>query len=473
MANPFPVLLVAVATWAVRLFPLLVFALIVVFPAFKQVWLGYVPVGLGVAVAALLVSQRARVAAWLTRIGDPGWWMVVYVAPAAIQFGLLLWFRPEPWFDGLFVFRHGSTLATSGVMDPLTYYPPAQTWWYASWFAVFGATALVAQISQIPLSLGITWLSGRLAGEAAGLAAGRATALVVAWYPTFLGYVLTTPYYHYLYTLTLLAMVWGLLRWREAATPRAAMAWALFGGAMAGLSALTKAVQLIAPLQAATWVVCLVLAGLLAARRALAGVLVLTLGMAVVLAPWVVRNALVFDAFVPICTSGGLVLYSANHPDSNGLYSALPDQANITTPAEMLAHSRWCSAEARRFIGEDPVRFAGMAARKVLHTWGSEATFTDLINRRGAVPDWIKPVFGAAFVAGWAVVGTWWAMASVRALRAHATPTPLEWLLGVLVLSNAVVYLVFRGGDRYHLPFVPLIAGWALGIYLRTEKDRV
>ncbi len=472
MASRVPSMLVDVATWAVRLFPLLVLALVAVFPAYKQVWLGYVPVALGMAVAVMSIAQRERLAAWLGRVGDVGWWIALYIVPGAIQVGLLLWFRPEPWFDGLFVFRHGATLAATGVMDPMTYYPPAQAWWYASWFAVFGATALVAQVSQIPLSLGITWLSGRLAGEAGGPVAGRATALVVAWYPTFLGYVLTTPYYHYLYTLTLLAMVWGLLRWRDAVSPRAAMAWALLGGALAGLSALTKAVQLIAPLQAATWVLCLVLAGTLAARRAVAGVVVFSLGMAVVLAPWVVRNARVFDAFVPVCTSGGLVLYSANHPDSNGLYSALPDQADITTPAEMLAHSRWCSAEARRFIREDPVRFAGLAARKALHTWGSEATFTDLINRRGTVPGWIKPVFSAAFVAGWALVATWWALAAVRVVRQRVSPSPSEWLLGVLVLSNAVVYLVFEGGDRHHLPFVPLIAGWALGIYLRTEKDR-
>lgn len=464
--------LIRLATWTVRLFPLLVLAFVTLYPVLTRDRSGYVPVGLGVAAAVAVIAQRERLSAWMGRVGDVGWWFALYIVPGAIQFALLWWFRPEPWFDGLFVFRHGATLAATGVMDPLTYYPPAQTWWYASWFAVFGATALVAQVSQIPLSLGVTWLSGRLARESAGPIAGRATALVIAWYPTFLGYVLTTPHDHYLYTLALLAMVWGLLRWYEAATPRAAMTWALFGGAMAGLSALTKAVPLIAPLQAATWVVCLVMAGTLAVRRALAGVVVFSLGMAVMLAPWVLRNALVFDAFVPVCTSGGIVLYNANHPDSKGPYSARPDQASITTPAAMLAHSRWCAAEARRYIAEDPVRFAGLAARKALHTWGSEAAFADLINRRGAVQGWIKPVFGAAFVTGWALVAACWAFAAVHVQRKRVAASPFEWLLGVLVLSNAVAYLVFEGGGRYHLPFVPLIAGWALGIYLRTGKDR-
>lgn len=449
--------LLSIAAAKIRLFPLIVAGCVLAFPAYKGMVVGYVPVFAGLAIAvALLLGKDAA-----SRAAAPDhryvWSILLYAAPALVQFGLLLVFRPAPLFDGLFVYRHAEVLAATGAMDPMTYYPPAQTWWYASWFAAFGVSPLVAQLSQIPLSLGVTWTVYQLTRNLADERSARLAALATAWYPSFVVYVLTTPYYHYLYTLLTVVMTWGVMRFHQSDRFGVGLGWMLVAGLAAGAGALTKAVQLIAPLQVLTWWFVLGLRTSPPWRKWASGFAVFAFGMAAWLGPWMLRNHQVFDDWVPVCTSGGLVLYSANNPDSNGLYSAMPDEVVLSTPAEMLAHTRWCSDQAKRFMVEQPLAFLDLAWRKFLHTWGVEATFTELINWRGEGRGWIKPAFSAVAATGWAAMVALWAWSAWRRRAARASLTVFEIWAGVLILSNALVYVIFEGGDRHHLPLVPLM----------------
>lgn len=444
-----------------RIFAVVVLGLLMSFPALKGMWLGYVPVLAGLALAQHLIKTGlpAVVPGWSER----RFLAFVIAVPAVVQIVLLLALRPEPSFDGLFVYREAVTLAATGQLSPLTYYPPAQTWWYALWFKLLGATPLVAQLSHLPWHAAVTLLAYGLTRQVASSAA-RPAAVAVAFYPSFLGYVLTTPYYHYLYTATLVASAWGW--WAMARGGRGGLG----AGLVSGVGALTKATQLIAPAQAAVFAL---LAPGVTARRKIALVLLTAAGLGLVLAPWAVRNYRIFGAWVPVCTSGGLVLYSANNPESNGLYSPTPDQAAIHTPADMLAHSQACSEKAVDFIRENPGHFARLAARKVLHTWGSEATFAELINRRGRPLGRMEDLFSAAFLAGWSALVGLWSMAAWRDLRARRPPDLWELLVAVVVGSNLVVYAVFEGGDRHHLPLVPLLVVLALSRWHCREGARL
>jgi hypothetical protein len=447
-----------------RLFALLVLALVLFFPAYKGLWLGYVPVGFGFALS--LVWMRRAEGPFLSALSERVFVVLLVLVPALIQLGLLLVLRPLPQSDGLFVYQEAVMLMQTGHLSSLTYYPPAQAVWYAAWFHCFGPSPLVAQLSHLPLHAAVTLLtygfSRRFAPEAA-----RPVGVAVAFYPSFLAYVLTTPYYHYLYTACVVATAWGWLAMSKRA------AWG--AGLVSGLGALTKATQLIAPGQAFVfWL----LAprpeksdSSSAVRGPSTGILLRTVlfgvAMALVLAPWVWRNGKVFDAFVPVCTSGGLVFLSANNLDSNGLYSSAPDQALVKTPREMLDHSRASSLQARQFIRENPARFLQLAARKILHTWGSEATFAELLNQRGQSLGRGEDVFSAAFLTGWSALVLLWAAGAWRALRERRSLTLLELACAVVVGSNLLVYAVFEGGDRHHLPLVPLLVVLAVAGYRR------
>lgn len=485
-------LILQLSCTGIRIFPFLAGIAVLIFPAYKGIWFGYLPV-VGGWIAGLLVAKYLRTGTRGLAVSPPanaGVWL--YVVPGIAQAGLLFLFRPVATFDGLFVFEHAKTLAASGVFDPLTYYPPMMAGYYSIWFRLFGASHIIAQLSHIPLSLAVTWLTVLLTRSISGHnRAGYWAGIWVAWYPGHFAYVLTTPYYHYLYTLFMMVMVFLACRsWPDehetmldnlSRRPRFIMLFC--SGIFAALGALTKAVQLIAPAQIGVWLFLVFVLLALSpsadvsttrrqAGRLFALWLIFCLGSVLALLPWIIRNYQVFGEFVPVCTSGGLVLYSANNSDSNGLYSAIPDQANISTPAEMLAHARWCSAQAQNWIWEEPVSFLKLVLIRFLHTWGSEATFTELINWRGEYRSWIKPGFSLVFLAGWSALVAAWCGRSWQSWSCRAAPGVYELLFGVIILSNAAIYAIFEGGDRHHLPMIGLIIAYIFCPDHREDQSR-
>lgn len=438
---------------ALRAFSGLVLLAVLVFPAYKRAWLGYAPVALAFALVACWHVPRGAVRRWrdglaraLAAPGEGRFTLLLAALPAAAQAALTLLLRPEPRQDALYVYREAVALAQTGHFAPATYYPPGQAVWYALVFKLAGISHLAAQLGQIPLAAALVVWFYRLARETLPRGRARGAALALALYPSFVGYVLTTPYYFYLYTLCLVGMVYA---WRRGEGGGGAAAF-LAAGILAALAALTKAVMLAAPALALAWLAAAPRAGAL--RR---GALFL-LGFALTLAPWTARNYRVFGAWVPVCTSGGLVLYSANNPGSDGLYSDLPDRLAPTNAADQRAYSRWCAAQARAFIRRQPGRFVRLALRKNLHTWSNEIAFAELINRRGRTSARLDLGFGFVFQAGWTcLVLAWFASGAVGGRG--PPPDTVARLTAVLVLGSALAYSVFEGGARHHLELVPLL----------------
>ncbi len=457
---------------AFRLSAVAVVGMLLIFPAFKGMWLGYVPLLLG----GVLLYGLARAGAGMDRtrfrerlcaLGERAFLTWLCATPAMIQLVLVMAFRSAPTFDGLFVYREAVTLAETGRMDPLTYYAPAQIWYFAFFFKLFGPSTLLAQICQIPLAVLIPLVSYSIGCRVMSRGRARVAAVLIALYPGLLLYVLVTPYYFYMYTLAILLIVWSWLRvaqgeniWRSA----------VYGGLAAGWGALTKATLLVAPVQAIFfW---LVTAGTFkGARRWLAWLLFIAV-MAGVVAPWTLRNHRVFGEAVLINTSGPLVFYSANNPESDGLYSPVPDEAHIETPQEMLAHMDWCNEQAWEFIREKPASFARLVWLKLLHTWGTETTFVELINRDGASLGWLDPALRFIVQIGWAALVFMWAYRAAGALWFRLPPTALEVATGIFVLSKFLIYSIYEGGARHHMPALPLLLLYvvALSVQRRGEE---
>lgn len=458
-----------------RLAALLVLAMVLVFPAFKGVWIGYVPVLGGAALWWTARCYGSKWTAWLAHWPVAGYGVVLMAIPLVIQLALILWFQSEPRYDGLFVYREAVTLVETGQMNPLTYYAPGQVWYFAAFFYLFGVSPLVAQLCQLPLALGIVLISYRLAlrwsGDSGGAGLGRARAAVlcVAFYPGLLLYVLVTPYYYYLYTLMILLWVWA---WHRLMTPEATgspQGWRcniltiVVGGLAAGFGALTKATLLVAPLQ--------MLCGLWLAdtsdnRRRLLGWGGMTLVMGITLLPWVMRNQQVFGEPVLVNTAGPLVFYSANNPYTDGLYSAIPDEVALETPQDMLAHRAYCREQAWSFIRSHPGRFVQLIGLKLLHTWGTETTFVELINRQGTRIGVLDPAMRFGVQVGWSALVMAWAAQAWVHLRQRRRWTNCEIILAILVLSKFLIYSLYEGGARHHMPVVPLLWLWG---FLKDE----
>ncbi len=454
-------------TGVFRISALAVGGMLLVFPAFKGMWLGYVPLAVGGLLLYALYRFHPVLFRLLGPMSERAFIALICLVPAVMQLALIMFFRSAPTFDGYFVYREAVTLAETGRMHPLTYYAPAQIWYFAFFFKIFGPSPLVAQICQIPLAALIPLVSYAIGCRVASRDRARLAAVLVALYPGLLLYVLVTPYYFYMYTLATLMIVWSWLRvaqgenvWRSA----------VYGGLAAGWGALTKATLLVAPLQTIFfWVVT---AGTVkGTRRWLAWLLFIAV-MAGVVAPWTLRNHRVFGETVLINTSGPLVFYSANNPESDGLYSPLPDQARVETPKEMLAHMAWCNEQAWDFIREHPASFARLVWLKLLHTWGTETTFVELINRDGAPLGWLDPALRFLVQIGWAALVFLWVYRAAGALWYRLPPSMLEIATGIFVLSKFLIYSVYEGGARHHMPIILLLTLYGMAAKIPDLSKR-
>ncbi|MBU1693438.1 MAG: hypothetical protein KKC51_05685 [Verrucomicrobia bacterium] len=442
-----------------RLAGLATLAMLLFFPLYKGRPEGWIPLAVSGGLAWIVISRQAVITRFRMMIGKAldlltgfGFLSLALGIPALLQVGLVFWLQPSPSFDGLFVLQEAEHLVRTGQMSPLTYYAPGQIWYYGLLFKLFGATPVVAQLGQLPLFLGMIFVFYGIARRSCSLATARIATLAMAFYPSMILYALVTPYYFYLYTLMILLMVG---RWLAVATNRGGVGAAFAGGLAAGAGALTKAVLLVAPVQAlAFW---LLSAKSFFQRRLWMAWLLFVVGMGLVIAPWAWRNRQVFGEPILVCASGPLVFYSANNPESDGLYSPLPDETHIETPDEMVRHMRYCRDQAQAFILAHPGQFVRLALRKLLHTWGTETTYIELINRGGEAMPTLDPALRFIAQSGWGALVMLWAFVALRALRHRWQASPLELAAAILVLTKWVVYSFYEGGARHHLPAVPLL----------------
>jgi len=129
----------------------------------------------------------------------------------------------------------------------------------------------------------------------------------------------------------------------------------------------------------------------------LARALVMLVGLAVVVAPWTVRNEVALGRFVPISTGGGQVLFAGSYMPSGGdpervgaevlerhpeLRRELPPSPRLEQILAALAKQRYPEMESDAALGrmgrerlwddvsERPVEYAGFIAAKLWLIWG-------------------------------------------------------------------------------------------------------
>ena len=110
-------------------------------------------------------------------------------------------------------------------------------------------------------------------------------------------------------------------------------------------------------------------------KRSLVGVLVASLGFALCIAPWSVRNYVTFGRFVFIRSNFGAELRLGNGPGANGMWM---DYLHATKNAQQMQLYRQMGelayvAERKRqavaFIREDYARFIGLCLKRFVYFW--------------------------------------------------------------------------------------------------------
>jgi dolichyl-phosphate-mannose-protein mannosyltransferase len=253
--------------------------------------------------------------------------LAALVAILLLGLGLRLdyaWEGRPPVFDAVAYGRiaanldrdRGFTLGRAAT-QPASNYSPGLPLLVAGTYKLSGglharlARLLLALIGS--LAVLFAYLIGRrLSGPLAGLIGAAA----VAVYPAFLEYqgmLMSEPLAATLLSGALLSVLWAADH-PERQDRRAG--W-LVPGLLLGALALTRPEYL---------AVAFVLAAVVFGREAWTGAwrpaiertAILLLGLAIVVAPWTVRNAVALDRFVPISTGGGQVLFAGSYIPSGG-----------------------------------------------------------------------------------------------------------------------------------------------------------
>jgi 4-amino-4-deoxy-L-arabinose transferase-like glycosyltransferase len=311
------------------------------------------------------------------------------------------------------------------------------------------------------LAVLFTYLIGRrLSGPVAGLIGATAIAI----YPALLEYqgmLMGEPLAAVLLSGAVLAALWAA---DSESRPRWLLPGAIFG-----------ALALVRPeyLGVALIVSLVVLAKSWRAgwRTALVPAVLLLVGMAVVVAPWTIRNAIALDRLVPISTGGGQVLFAGTYLPSDGnpervgaevveRYPGLfgPNAVRELRLEQILARlaaqrhpgmetdkalSKMGKEQLWDDISEAPLEYAGFVAKKVARIWSHGPR--DVMREPGwELLHWALLAFGLAGLIVLALRRRWEAL-----------------LIAVIFLAITAISALLVASPRRVLVMMPLLAALA------------
>jgi 4-amino-4-deoxy-L-arabinose transferase-like glycosyltransferase len=195
-------------------------------------------------------------------------------------------------------------------------------------------------------------------------------------------------------------------------------------------------------------------------RRSVAKAALLLVGVAIVVVPWTVRNAIALDRFVPISTGGGQVLFAGTYLPSNG------DPEKVG--AEVVAHhpELFEPGALQRLRLEQILarlaahRYPALESDKALSRMGKEQLWDDISE---------EPVEYAGFVA--AKVGRIWSHGPRDVMRMPVWEA-LHWLLVALGMVGLVVLALQRRWEALLLATI-FVAITAISALLAASPRRV
>ncbi len=401
------------------------------------------------------------------------------LAAAARLLVLLVWPQYTPTNDALDYDHHAVAIATtghypqSGLGGPTAFRPPAFPVLLAGVYKLVGVGSAstrweagrILQVLLGTIAVGLICLiARRLWGAKVALLAGA----IAAVYPPLLlvgSSLMTEP----LYLVFTLGAVLAALRARE---PGQAGRWAVLSGVLCGLAALTRGngIFLLLPVALLVW------SGRpRRSRRAISAPLAAIAAALLTIAPWAVRNSVVFHQFVPLGTESGYAL-AGTYNDSARTDARAPWLWQPPLAQTLTLHRREprlneadisnrLSTDVVDFVGAhpgSPFAVAYWNARRLLNLPGP-----GIERELASVWDYPRTLAVISVYAFWLTALLTIAGALTRTAR--RAPAVL-WLCP---LALAVPTLFFLGLTRYRVPADPYVVMLAaLGLLGAARRAR-
>jgi 4-amino-4-deoxy-L-arabinose transferase-like glycosyltransferase len=195
---------------------------------------------------------------------------------------------------------------------------------------------------------------------------------------------------------------------------------------------------------------------------------VLVVAAVIVMAPWFIRNAVVFRTFLPGVSSGGIALWGGSGPINGKTIGGLDHEAvsdslrTFLGSMDEIEMNRWLTKDALRVIVSDPAAYARLSVRKVFRLWLNVG-----FDRPPSKASIAVAIFNAVL----------FLLVFFGARRGQPAPGATRLMLG-LVIYWTVIHLPFFTVLRYALPCIALLsifaaAGLVSLARLRPAADEV
>ena len=360
----------------------------------------------------------------------------------------------------------GFSLDSASGPYPTAFVPPVLPWLTSLLYRLIGHQFFAAILLQCLAGALVPVALAALGGSLFGGTVGRTAGWLAAVHPLlvfFSGYLLT----EMLFTLFLLLALLLSTEWVR--TPRAGRA--LGSGIVWGLATLTRPTALLLPVVVAAWgwhPLGLTLGG----RGRLRQVALLALGVALVVAPWTLRNAIALHAFVPVTTGAGGALMVANNPatwethagrggaDSGTYQAALAGAFRGLNEVELDRRAR---AETWAYMRGNARLWPGVALAKLARFWrlGAEGGGTGGWQRPGSPLEALRRIDPMRV---WSLLtlplALWGLVRASSGARRWFQSLPL-----IVIVYFSLIAVVFFGSLRMRVPVEPLVVLYvALGL---------
>lgn len=380
-------------------------------------------------------------------------WIVITAIALRVMWALLV--PTVPVSDSLAYDAFARNLAEHGVYgwtpeQPSAYWPVGTSALYAPLFMLFGHQYWPIVVLNIVLSVVIIVAAFRIARRLPQIHSSvpLIAAAVLALWPGLIMYVTVLAS-----ELPFIASVMVAVDfWTQAKRP--AFLRGVVSGIFLAAACYIKPTAQLLPLVLAL--------SALFAGQSLRTVLVLTasayIAIIVLIAPWILRNYRIFDAFVVISTNAGANLWMGNHPGSAGGYNELPESVK---GMDEVSRDHVLGDEARKHIMSDIPGYIMLSGKRLVDTYDRE-TIPVVWNEQG-IDQTLGPAakFPLKLVASgyWiavlllAIMGSWIVYAGSRRVSS-LLGNPLFLLWGYFALVHALIV----SQDRYHFPSIPSVA---------------
>lgn len=360
-------------------------------------------------------------------------------------------------------------------VGPSAIWPPGYPAFLAAIYKVTGGSLLAGKVANAVLGAATVLLvflvARRLFGDVAGAVAG----VVMAFLPSHALFT-TVTMSEVFFTFLLMLIAYLTLRWVFGDVgPRR---WQLATlGFVTGLAALTRGELAAFPLV----LFLLFLTRSRSWRTAVGWTALAVAGMAIAFAPWIVRNRIQMDAWIPGTTGVGQVMLQGHNPDADGgpsldvVFRLRAEFADLPLPEREVAANREALNDAMEWALGHPLEELKLTFSRLAYFYRTDKSGVEWVQSN-------KPWFGrdgasqlTAFsnayyyaLVGLAVAGApvWWAL--------RRKPATLVALLPILYYT-VMFGVLFVGHDRYHVPILPFFAVLASApvslIFSRTVEE--